>query len=95
MPRGRGLGGGSSHNCMMYVRGHKEDYDRWAEMGAEGWSYKDVLPYFIKSEKTHVPSLQGSSKSHVERKHYEDLLVIFGFQLLYNFVQVHVIDKNV
>ena len=62
MPLGRGLGGGSSVNGVQYVRGNAEDYDRWAELGAEGWSYKDVLPYFIKAENNLIPDLQDSSK---------------------------------
>ncbi|XP_076442799.1 uncharacterized protein LOC143281473 [Babylonia areolata] len=49
-PRGRMLGGTSNLNFMMYVRGSRHDYDTWAEQGSEGWSYKEVLPYFIKSE---------------------------------------------
>ncbi|XP_077993678.1 glucose dehydrogenase [FAD, quinone]-like [Glandiceps talaboti] len=48
--KGRVLGGSSSINAMMYVRGCKEDFDSWARLGAEGWSYDDVLPYFLKSE---------------------------------------------
>jgi choline dehydrogenase len=50
VPRGKMLGGSSSINYMMYVRGHPGDFDSWAEGGATGWSYNDVLPYFHKSE---------------------------------------------
>jgi len=50
MPRGKMLGGSSGMNYMAYVRGHPRDFDAWAEAGAIGWSYSDVLPYFMKSE---------------------------------------------
>ncbi|WP_421938031.1 choline dehydrogenase [Phenylobacterium sp.] len=53
-PRGKGWGGSSSINGMIYIRGHARDYDQWRQMGLGGWGYADVLPYFKRSE-----SLQG------------------------------------
>ena len=50
LPRGKMLGGSSSINAMVYIRGHRADYDDWSEGGAKGWSYNEVLPYFIKAE---------------------------------------------
>jgi choline dehydrogenase len=50
MPRGKVLGGSSSLNAMVYIRGARADYEGWAADGAKGWSYDDVLPYFRKSE---------------------------------------------
>ncbi len=49
-PAGKVLGGGSAINGMMYIRGHADDYDNWARMGAEGWAYADCLPYFKRME---------------------------------------------
>ena len=52
-PRGKVIGGSSSINGMVYVRGHAKDYDRWSDAGATGWSYADVLPYFKRMEHWH------------------------------------------
>jgi choline dehydrogenase len=50
LPRGRTLGGSSAINAMIYIRGNAADFDGWAEEGAPGWSYREILPYFIRSE---------------------------------------------
>ena len=50
-PRGKGYGGSSSINGMIYIRGHGRDYDQWRQMGLEGWGFADVLPYFRRSER--------------------------------------------
>ena len=60
---GKRLGGGSSINGMMYVRGHRHDYQRWVELGARGWSYDEVLPYFRRME----TSSQGANEWRGDR----------------------------
>ena len=62
-PRGKTLGGSSSINAMLYVRGHKWDYDHWSDLGNSGWSYDEVLPYFKKAEhnEVHQDSFHGQN----------------------------------
>lgn len=59
-PRGKTLGGTSSINAMLYVRGNRFDYDRWRDLGNDGWGYEDVLPYFKKSEDMRIPKFRDS-----------------------------------
>lgn len=59
-PRGRALGGSSAINAMLYVRGQKEDYDGWADLGNEGWDWDSVLPYFKKAEN----NVNGADDAH-------------------------------
>lgn len=70
-PRGKVIGGSSSINGMVYVRGHAKDFDTWAEMGADGWAYADVLPYFKRMESSHGgsgPEFRGTNGPlHVSR----------------------------
>jgi choline dehydrogenase len=74
VPRGKVIGGSSSINGMVYVRGHAGDYDHWAESGASGWGYADVVPYFKRMENWHPgphggdPDRRGNSGPlHVTR----------------------------
>jgi len=60
VPRGKSLGGSSSMNAMLYVRGRPLDYDLWEAQGAVGWGWRDVLPYFLKSE----DDVRGASEFH-------------------------------
>ena len=65
VPRGKMLGGSSGLNYMAYVRGHPGDFDSWAAGGAEGWSYDEVLPYFLKAEGfVHSPELHPDLDMH-------------------------------
>ncbi|MEP3275357.1 MAG: choline dehydrogenase [Stappiaceae bacterium] len=69
-PRGKVIGGSSSINGMVYVRGHACDFDNWEEMGARGWAYRDVLPYFERMETSHSgePGWRGTKGPlHVTR----------------------------
>jgi choline dehydrogenase-like flavoprotein len=59
-PRGKALGGSSAINAMLYVRGHPSDYDEWADLGAEGWDWQSVLPYFLRAE----GNVRGSGPLH-------------------------------
>jgi choline dehydrogenase-like flavoprotein len=58
-PKGKVLGGTSVLNFMIHTKGHKRDYDNWSYLGNTGWSYEEVLPYFMKTENVHVPSLRN------------------------------------
>ncbi|XP_076624423.1 glucose dehydrogenase [FAD, quinone]-like [Colletes latitarsis] len=60
-PRGKALGGSSTINGMLYIRGNKEDYNNWEKLGNPGWSYKDVLPYFKKAEDMRIPEYESSA----------------------------------
>ena len=62
-PRGRALGGSSAINAMLYVRGHRSDYDGWAALGCDGWSWQDCLPYFKKAENNE----RGADDVHGDR----------------------------
>ena len=59
IPRGKVLGGSSAINGMVYIRGHRADYDAWADAGCNGWSYESVLPYFKKSESNNDSTLNA------------------------------------
>jgi choline dehydrogenase len=73
VPQGNVIGGGSSLNAMIYIRGHANDYDTWAQMGCRGWSYQDVLPVFKSLESNEVldDAYHGRKGTlHVSRTRY-------------------------
>jgi choline dehydrogenase len=78
VPRGKVIGGSSSVNGMVYVRGHARDFDHWADQGAQGWGYGDVLPYFIRMENWHGPEASSwrgkDGPLHVRRARQENPL---------------------
>lgn len=97
--RGRVMGGSSVINYMIYIRGNPRDYDEWAEAGNPGWSWKEVIPYFMKSEDNHnmdsvVQSVHGvGGYLSVERFQYQDSNVV----AMYNAFQelgLPVLDQN-
>jgi choline dehydrogenase len=63
LPRGRTLGGSSAMNAMIYIRGNAVDFDGWADEGAPGWSYREMLPYFIRSERNERGDLRYHGRS--------------------------------
>ncbi|WP_205853381.1 choline dehydrogenase [Zhengella mangrovi] len=76
-PRGKVIGGSSSINGMVYVRGHARDYDHWAASGAHGWGYADVLPYFMRMENADSGDASWRGKTgplHVRRASMENPL---------------------
>ncbi|XP_076299209.1 glucose dehydrogenase [FAD, quinone]-like [Lasioglossum baleicum] len=98
-PRGKVLGGGSTLNAMLYVRGNKKDYDQWEELGNPGWNFTNVLPYFKKSEDMKIKQYKNSPYHHtggyltVEyfkfRSPVLDYLIQAGKDIGYNVVDVN------
>lgn len=59
------LGGSSSLNAMWWVRGNRHDYDHWVSIGADGWSYAEVLPYFLRTESNEAENEEEGMKTNV------------------------------
>lgn len=64
VPRGKVMGGSSVLNYMIYTRGNRRDYDHWSALGNTGWSYNEVLPYFLKVENVQVSNLRLDEGYH-------------------------------
>lgn len=80
-PRGKMLGGCSANNIMLYVRGHMKDYNHWRDLGNDGWSHDEVLPYFKKLERVETPRLPESTHGYDGYMHVQE----FTNTSLYNF----------
>lgn len=80
-PRGKGLGGSSAINAMVYTRGHRTDYDHWAALGNTGWSYDDMLPYFKRSENN--GRIRDAFHGHDGPLHVSDLQTRNPFHQIY------------
>lgn len=85
-PKGKGVGGTSLINFMLYSRGHRKDYDYWSQLGNEGWSYEEVLPYFRKSEHIEINELR-KSKYHGTRGPLSVCYTDYKSKLLKAFLQ--------
>jgi len=82
-PRGKVLGGSSSVNAMIYTRGHRWDYDHWAELGNTGWDYESVLPWFLKSERQQ----RGADAYHSTEGCMDVVDTTFSFPASHAFVE--------
>ncbi|SEB45279.1 choline dehydrogenase [Tenacibaculum sp. MAR_2009_124] len=94
LPRGKMLGGCSSINAMIYIRGSKQDYNEWSELGNKGWSYQEVLPYFKKSQNQEVINTEYHAKGgplNVTNRNYtnplSEMFVNAGKELGYSYNQ--------
>lgn len=63
-PRGKVVGGSETIGDMVYARGNREDFNRWYKAGNVGWAYKEILPYFMKSERTQIPNYDRGYHGH-------------------------------